>query len=265
MAAKKVLYLAQEIHPYIEESLIGKLSQQLPQGIQEAGYDIRTFMPNFGTINERRNQLHEVIRLSGINLVVDDKVHQLIVKVATLQSAKMQIYFIDNVDFFRRKGTTVDEAGVLYEDNVERSVFFLRGVFETIKKLRWIPDIIHCQGWFTGLAPMYLRTLYKDEPELANAKIVFSAFDTTPPKPFGEEMTRVLAFDGITSPLLDGSVLDKEKFVELVLTYIDGMIISTKEISQGLLDAIHNSGVQYLDYQEPETLVKAVSDFYESL
>lgn len=265
MTAKKVLFLAQEIHPYIEDSPIGKISQFLPQGIQELGYDIRTFMPNYGTINERRNQLHEVIRLSGMNLVIDDKVHQLVVKVASLPSAKMQVYFIDSDDFFSRKGNLHDESGALYPDNSERSVFFLRGVFETIKKLRWVPDIIHCQGWFTGLAPLYLRTLYKDEPALAQAKIVFSAYDQTPQQPFGEELTRVLGFDNITSPLLDGTALDKETFVQLVLKYIDGMVISTKEISPELLEAIHGSGKKYLDYHEPEELVKAVDGFYATL
>ncbi|MDO4771181.1 glycogen/starch synthase [Porphyromonas sp.] len=265
MTAKKVLFLAQEIHPYIEDSPIGKISQFLPQGIQETGYDIRTFMPNYGTINERRNQLHEVIRLSGMNLVIDDKVHQLVVKVASLPSAKMQVYFIDNDDFFSRKGNLHDEDGNLYNDNSERAVFFLRGVFETIKKLRWVPDIIHCQGWFTGLAPLYLRTLYKDEPALAQAKLVFSAYDQTPQQPFGEELTRVLGFDNIESPLLDGTALDKETFVQLVLKYVDGMVISTKEISPELLDAIHGSGKKYLDYHEPEVLVKAVDEFYSTL
>lgn len=265
MAKKKVLFLAQEIHPYVEESPIGFISRLLPQGIQEGGADIRTFMPNYGTINERRNQLHEVIRLSGMNLIVDDKVHQLVVKVASLQTARMQVYFIDNDDFYSRKGTLVDPQGKLYEDNAERAVFFVRGVTETIKKLRWVPDIIHCQGWFTGLAPLYLKTMYKDDPALTQAKIVFSAYDLTPATTFGEELTRVLAFDNITDPLLDGKALDKESLVQLILKYVDGMVISTNEISAELLDAIHHSGKKYLDYHEPEKLVGAVQEFYKSL
>lgn len=265
MAKKKVLFIAQEIHPYVNESLVGQISKLLPQGIQTGGADIRTFMPSYGTINARRNQLHEVIRLSGMNLVVNDKLHQLIVKVASLQPTRMQVYFIDNDDFFARKGTLRDKDGELYEDNAERAVFFVRGVFETIKQLKWIPDIIHCQGWFSGLAPLYLRTHYKDDPVLSNAKIVFSAYDLTPQKPFGPELTQVLKFDKIDHPLLNGEALDRDALVELILTYIDGMVISTKDISNSLIEAIHSSGKKYLDYHEPEQLVDAVREFYKTL
>ena len=265
MAKKKVLFLAQEIHPYVEESPVGFISQLLPLGIQESGVDIRTFMPNYGTINERRNQLHEVIRLSGMNLVVNDKVHQLIVKVASLQPARMQVYFIDNDDFFARKGTLVDDQGKLYEDNAERAVFFIRGVMETIKKLKWVPDIIHCQGWFTGLAPLYLKTMYKDDPALSKAKIVFSAYDLTPQEPFGAELKEVLAYDKIKDPLLTDEPMDRESLVKLINKYIDGMVISTNEVSDDLLEAIHTSGNKYLDYHEPDKLVDAVKEFYKEL
>lgn len=265
MATKKVLFLAQEIHPYIEDSPIGVISQQLSQGVQEHGYDIRTFMPKYGVINERRNQLHEVIRLSGMNLIIDDKVHQLIVKVASLQSAKTQVYFIDNDDFYSRKGTTIDEQGQLFDDNIERAVFFLRGVFETIKKLRWVPDIIHCQGWFAGLAPLYLRTLYADEPAFAQAKVVFSVYDRTPEVPFGADLTKVLAFDKIEAPMLNGTALSRDEFIGLVLQYVDGLVISTQEISGALRGAIESSGKSVLDYHAPEELAAAVSSFYETL
>ncbi|MDO5036027.1 MAG: glycogen/starch synthase [Porphyromonas sp.] len=265
MAKKKVLYLSQEIYPYVDGA-IGEVSQILPLGIQERGNDIRTFMPNYGTINERRNQLHEVIRLSGVNLTVNDKIHQLVVKVASLQPQRMQVYFIEDEDLFHsRKGIFRNESGELYTDNAERAVFFVRGVFETIKKLRWIPDIIHCQGWFTGLAPFYLKTLFKDDPALSQAKIVFSAYDTTPDYPFEAQLTEVLAYDGIKDKLLTDEPLDRESLIDLILKYIDGIVISTKEISDDLVDRIHHTGIKYLDYHEPDQLVDAVAGFYSEL
>lgn len=266
MSKKKVLYLAQEIYPYLEDSQVGKESELVPLGIMERGNDIRTFMPNYGTINERRNQLHEVIRLSGVNLTVNDKVHQLVVKVASLMPQRMQVYFIDNEDFFGRKGVFTDPSNnKYYEDNVERAVFFIRGVFETVKKLRWIPDIIHCQGWFTGLAPLYLKTLFKDDPALSQAKIVFSAYDESPDYPFAENLTEVLAYDGIKDPLLDGKKLDRDSLVQLILKYIDGMVIATSNVGKPLMDAIKESGVEYLEYQNNEQVIEAMADFYLKL
>ena len=151
--ATKVLFIAQEITPYLPDSEIATLCRNLPQGIQERGHEIRTFMPKYGNINERRNQLHEVIRLSGMNLIINDTDHPLIIKVASIQSARMQVYFIDNDDYFQRKQVLTDDNGNEFEDNDERSIFFVRGVMETVKKLRWAPDIIHCHGWLTALAP----------------------------------------------------------------------------------------------------------------
>lgn len=262
MSKKKVLYLAQEIYPYVEESQIGNESKLIPLGILERGNDIRTFMPNYGTINERRHQLHEVIRLSGVNLTVNDKVHQLVVKVASMMPQRMQVYFIDNDDFFARKGTFVDGDGALYEDNAERAVFFIRGVFETVKKLRWIPDIIHCQGWFAGLAPLYLKTLFKDDPALSHAKIIYSAYDSAPEYPFDEKLTEVLAYDGIKDPLLTGQKLDRETLIQLILKYADGIIYSKKDASDHLIDAIETSGIKSMDFIDPEELIEHVAEFY---
>src|SRR5512138_1560307 len=160
MESRKVLFISQEITPYLGETKLSKIGRYLPQGIQERGKEIRTFMPRYGCINERRNQLHEVIRLSGMNLIIDDTDHPLIIKVASIQSARMQIYFIDNDDYFQRKGTVADDDGSEYADNDERCIFFARGVLETVKKLRWTPDIIHCHGWITALAPLYIKKVY---------------------------------------------------------------------------------------------------------
>ena len=156
MAKKKILFISQEIMPYLPESEMAHIGRYLPQGIQEKGKEIRTFMPRYGCINERRNQLHEVIRLSGMNLIINDTDHPLIIKVASIQSARMQVYFIDNEDYFQRKHVITDEKGSFFPDNDERAIFFTRGVFETVKKLRWAPDLIYCQGWFTALVPLYL-------------------------------------------------------------------------------------------------------------
>ena len=160
--AKKILFINQEIAPYVPDSEMSLLGRQVPQKIQEAGYEIRTFMPKWGTINERRGQLHEVIRLSGMNLIIDDTDHPLIIKVASIPTTRIQVYFIDNDDYFMKRQMTVDESGEEYADNGERAVFFARGVLETVKKLRWAPDIIHCQGWMGAVVPLYIKTAYKD-------------------------------------------------------------------------------------------------------
>src|SRR3989339_2127568 len=157
MEKTKVLYISQEITPYLPESKMSIIGRQLPQGIQEKGKEIRTFMPRYGCINERRNQLHEVIRLSGMNLIIDDTDHPLIIKVASIQAARMQVYFIDNEDYFQRKFVLQDKNGAFFKDNDERAIFFARGVLETVQKLRWSPDIIHCHGWFTALVPLYIK------------------------------------------------------------------------------------------------------------
>jgi len=183
----KVLYISQEIFPYLPESEIANMGRYLPQAVQDRNRETRTFMPKFGAVNERRNQLHEVIRLSGMNLIIDDTDHPLIIKVASIQAARMQVYFIDNEDYFHRKNTIADENGEEYEDNDERTIFFVRGVMETVKKLRWTPDIIHCQGWMTALAPLYIkkhtiRTLFSNIQKLfilflmMNLKNLFAAY-----------------------------------------------------------------------------------------
>ena len=176
MDAKKILFIAQEITPYLPESEIATICRNLPQGIQERGREIRTFMPKFGNINERRNQLHEVIRLSGMNLIIDDTDHPLIIKVASIQAARMQVYFIDNEDFFQRKHTVCDENGNEYEDNDDRSIFYVRGVLETVKKLRWQPDVIVCQGWASAVVPFYVKTAYSEEPSFAESKVITALY-----------------------------------------------------------------------------------------
>ncbi|PID94560.1 MAG: glycogen synthase [Bacteroidales bacterium] len=178
METIKILYICQEIFPYTAETFASQLCRELPQFAQENGnYEVRVFMPCFGNINERRNQLHEVQRLSGLNLIVDDNDHQLIIKVASIQSARIQIYFIDNETYFKRKAMYVDDNGESFKDNDERMIFFTRGVLETIKKLRWTPDIIHCNGFLTALSPLYIKTMYASDPFFAESKVVFSVYN----------------------------------------------------------------------------------------
>ena len=161
MKKKKILFISQEITPYVEENELASIGRNLPQGIQESGREIRTFMPKFGCINERRNQLHEVIRLSGMNLIINENDHPLIIKVGSIQAARMQVYFIDSEDFFQRKAIfNCNDTGKFFEDNDERAIFFARGVLETVKKLGWVPDIIHCHGWMTSLVPLYLSLIH---------------------------------------------------------------------------------------------------------
>ena len=177
---KKVLFITQEITPYVPETEMSLVGRYLPQAIQERGKEIRTFIPKWGNINERRNQLHEVIRLSGMNLIIDDSDHPLIIKVASIQSARMQVYFIDNDDFFEGRLQEIDENGVEYEDNDDRTIFYARGVLETVKKLRWNPDIVHCHGWMTALTPLYIKKAFGDEPSFRESKVVFSLYENIP-------------------------------------------------------------------------------------
>ena len=185
MSVKKVLFITQEITPYVPESEQAIIGRDLPQAIQDKGREIRTFMPKWGNINERRNQLHEVIRLSGMNLIIDDTDHPLIIKVASIQAARRQVYFIDNDDYFLHRQMTSDEDGNDYEDNGERAIFYARGVLETVKKLRWVPEIIHCQGWMGAVVPFYVKTAYREEPSFANTKIVTSLFSKALKKDLG--------------------------------------------------------------------------------
>ena len=159
----RILFVSQQIFPYLdEETPIRSLNRKLPEWFQSARFETRTFMPKFGDINERRNQLHEVIRLSGINIIIAETDHPLLIKVASIQSARIQIYFIDNDDFFNRRKGIVDANGVEYKDNDERCIFFARGVLETVKKLRWTPNIVHCSGWMSALTPLFIKKLYRN-------------------------------------------------------------------------------------------------------
>jgi len=263
MEKKKVLFISQEITPYLPESEISEIGRYLPQGIQERGKEIRTFMPRFGCVNERRNQLHEVIRLSGMNLVINDNDHPLIIKVASIQAARMQVYFIDNEDYFQRKFTTVNDEGVEFDDNDERAIFFARGVLETVIKLRWSPDIIHCHGWFTGMIPLFVKKTYKDNPLFANSKIIYSVYNDEFNNSLNPNMAKKIAEDGID--INEISVIKDPNFInlgKLAIDYSDAMIKGSECISADLEDYMKTSGKPFLDYQSKESYINSYFDFY---
>ena len=263
MEKKKVLFISQEITPYLPESEISEIGRYLPQGIQERGKEIRTFMPRFGCVNERRNQLHEVIRLSGMNLVINDNDHPLIIKVASIQAARMQVYFIDNEDYFQRKFTTTNDEGIEFDDNDERAIFFARGVLETVIKLRWAPDIIHCHGWFTGMIPLFVKKTYKDNPLFANSKIIYSAYNDDFKSPLNSHMADKIAEDGID--INEISVIKDPTFVnlsKLAIDYSDATIKGSESINTELEDYMRESGKPFLDYQSKENYINSYFDFY---
>lgn len=265
---KKVLYISQEIYPYLPETEMSTMGRFLPQAVQERGRETRTFMPRFGSINERRNQLHEVIRLSGMNLIIDDTDHPLIIKVASIQSARLQVYFIDNEDYFHRKNTVTDENGHEYEDNDERTIFYARGVLETVKKLRWTPDIIHCQGWMTALAPLYIKKAYSDDPFFKNSKIVYSVFNDDFKKPFREGFSKMLLVDGVEENHLNGYkklTMDYAALSKLAIDYSDGVIQASPEVNQDVIGYATEKNKKVLSYQPADAYADAYVDFYDSL
>jgi starch synthase len=266
MKATKVLFISQELTPYLPESEMATLCRQLPQGIQDRGKEIRTFMPKFGCINERRNQLHEVIRLSGMNMIIDDTDHPLIIKVASIQSARMQVYFIDNDDYFQRKCMVADENGVEYTDNDERCIFFARGVLETVKKLRWTPDIIHCHGWITSLAPLYIKKYYSDDPFFRDSKIVYSQYDMDFKGKFRKGFSEMLRLDGIEDSDV-ASIANKEiGFAELsqfAISYSDGVIQASEHVNEEVTAYVKASGIPFLEYQQPDQYIDAYNEFYD--
>ena len=265
MEKMKVLFISQEIAPYLPESEISEIGRYLPQGIQERGKEIRTFMPRFGCVNERRNQLHEVIRLSGMNLVINDNDHPLIIKVASIQAARMQVYFIDNEDYFQRKFATVNDEGAEFDDNDERAIFFARGVLETVIKLRWSPDIIHCHGWFTGMVPLFVKKTYKDNPLFSNAKIIYSVYNDQFTNPLNSNMAGKIAEDGID--INEISVINDPTFVnlsKLAIDYSDATIKGSENIHTELESYMKNSKKPFLDYQTKEEYIDAYFDFYNT-
>lgn len=246
------------------------LSVKLPQSMQERGFEVRTFMPKYGCINERRNQLHEVIRLSGMNLIIDDTDHPLIIKVATLQPARMQVYFIDNDDYFRRNGATDIEIRQHPRDNDERSIFFVRGVVETVKKLRWEAAVVHCSGWISALAPIYIKKNYSDDPSFSTSKVVYSLqddkFDGKLDERFVEKLLMDdLSADDLTALTAASDGVDYEALTRLAIDHADAIVQATDNVSDSILEYAKASGKPILLYSGDEEYADAYAEFYRSL
>jgi starch synthase len=266
MEKKKILYISQEITPYLPESEMSEIGRYLPQGVQERGREIRTFMPRYGCVNERRNQLHEVIRLSGMNLVINDTDHPLIIKVASIQAARMQVYFIDNEDYFQRKHILTDTKGEEFDDNDERAVFFARGVLETVIKLRWSPDIIHCNGWLTSLVPLYIKKYFYNDPLFRNSKVVYSVYNDDFKKTLNPEFKEKLIVDGITSE--DVALIENPTFENvscMAVEYSDAVIQGSEKINDGVKKYIQAKGKLFLDFQPKDTYIDAYNEFYDKV
>ncbi len=269
---KRILFISQEINPYLaEETPIRQLNRQLPEYFQGHGFETRTFMPKFGDINERRNQLHEVIRLSGMNLIIEDSDHPLLIKVASIQTARIQIYFIDNDDLFGRRKGLANAEGVEYADNDDRVIFYARGVIETVKKLRWTPDVILCSGWMSALAPLYLKKAFNDEPFFAKSKIVLMLDDNEYKKPFHSKFSEKLRIDGITNTDVR-SIIDfpvgYEELMRLAVDYSDAIVYATPKVNQRVANYVETKGKPILPYEETEDVVAACKrqyDFYQTL
>ena len=266
---KRILFLSQEIYPYLaEETPIRMLNRRLPEMFQQKGFETRTFMPKFGDINERRNQLHEVIRLSGMNLIIDDTDHPLLIKVASIQSARIQVYFTDNDDLFHRRKGIADENGVEYPDNDKRCIFFARGVLETVKKQHWTPNIIHCSGWMTALAPLFLKRTYSDEPFFANAKVVLVIDDQEYRTPFSTKFAEKLcAHDGITANdvrSIAGFPVGYEELMRLAIDYSDAIVFASANVNQRVQNYAITKNKPILEYTDVEDTARYL-EFYNSL
>lgn len=235
MSKLRILYVASEINPFLQTSKVAEFVRKLPQAMQERGMEIRILVPRFGLINERKNRLHEVVRLSGINIAVGDEEKPLVIKVASIPNAKLQVYFIDNEDYFHRKSVFFDKENNFYEDNDERAIFFCKGVIETVKKLGWAPDIVHCNDWMTSLIPMYLKTTYKNDPMFKETKTVFTIYDNFFDHKFNNDLIDKVKMIDIEDSMLNHlKSADFEGFIKLGAEYSDAVIKADDEFDKAL-------------------------------
>lgn len=266
MAKKRVLIVAQEMEPFTTLSEIAEIAYRLPLFLNDNQCELRLLMPRFGTINERRHRLHEVVRLSGMNIIVNDDDYPLIIKVASLPNSRIQVYFLDNDEFFKRKSVFEDSEGVSFEDNIDRSVFFCKGAIETVRKFGWSPDIIHCHGWMTGLVPLYIRTAYKNDPLFQSSKIVYSLYDTFNQKINFDEFTMKASINNLEADDLkgykNGDITDIHKGA---LAFSDAVIIGSKEISEEVSATITKAEKPVFEGSDTEGGYKPYLEFYNTL
>ena len=266
MEDKRILYVSSEVVPYLAENEVSLLSYDVPKMINDQGGQIRIFMPRYGNINERRHQLHEVIRLSGMNLVVNDLDMPLIIKVASIPKERIQVYFIDNDEYFKRKATFSDEEGVLYPDNDERAIFFAKGVVETVKKLNWVPDIIHVHGWMASLLPIYMKHYYKDEALFSETKIVTSVYSQSFEGSLDAEMINKIKFDGVPQDAIQELELPNyENLIKAAIKHSDGVIIASENVSGSLTKFIQSSEKPFLPFASKDKFTETYTNFYKSM
>ena len=266
--SKKVLFISQEITPFVPETPASVLGKEIPQTIFELGYEARAFHPKWGNINERRNQLHEVQRLSGMNTIIDDTDHPLIIKVATLTAAKMQVYFIDNDDYFMKRGILTDKEGQEYTDNAERAIFYVRGVLETVKKQGWVPDVIHCYGWAAALAPLYVKKAYYDEPSFRSVKVVIEVSPKEFQNDLGAENAKLVDYK--EASYADIKELCETSFshtdlLKMGVKFADGVIVENNDVDPAIIEYAKSLNLPVLDPVEGDAFKQAYSDFYETL
>ncbi len=267
MDKKKVLIVTQEMQPYTALSEISEIARKLPQYIQEKGFEIRVLMPRYGTINERRHRLHEVVRLSGMNIIVDDDDFPLIIKVASLPGARMQVYFLDNEDFFKRKSVFTDDQGKSFDDNEDRMIFFCKGVIETVKKFGWAPDIVHCHGWMTSLVPMYLKTAYKNEPLFQHAKLIYSLYNSETEVAFTEAFRNKASINNLEPEDLI-AYLDDNKAVDLhkgASFFADAVIEGSETLEGSVPQLLKGLEKPILNFKSEDQYLAAYLDFYNAL
>ena len=265
MKDKRILYVSSEVVPYLPETEISSMSFEAPRMVNKQGGQIRIFMPRYGNINERRHQLHEVIRLSGINLVINDLDMPLIIKVASIPKERIQVYFIDNEEYFKRKATLTDENGEMFPDNDERAIFFAKGVIETVKKLNWAPDIIHVHGWLASLLPLYLKEFYKDEPLFTESKIVTSLYNQSFENTLNKGMIDKIKFDNVDENAI--SILKDPSYnniMKVAVDYSDAIIIGSQDIPEELQSYVENCEKPVLEFQDQDTFAEAYTEFYNT-
>ena len=265
MKDKRILYVSSEVIPYLPETEISSMSFEAPRLVNNNSGQIRIFMPRYGNINERRHQLHEVIRLSGMNLVINDMDMPLIIKVASIPRERIQVYFIDNEEYFKRKATFTDKKGELFPDNDQRAIFFAKGVMETVKKLNWSPDIIHVHGWMASMVPLYLRKYYADEPLFSESRIVTSVYGKDFEGELDATMIDKIAFDGIDKE--EVSVLSKPEYnnlLKVAVDHSDAVILAAEDLSEDLKNHIDNLSVPVLPYVPLQEAEEAYTNFYNT-
>lgn len=264
----RVLYVTSQVEPYIDGSDVSRICRNLPQQIQEGGMQVRIFMPRYGLINERRGQLHEVIRLSGMNLIIAGSDHQLIIKVASISGARLQVYFIDNQDFFARKALVANEQGEFFEDNADRAMFFSRGVIETIKKLRWAPDIVHTHGWISAVTPAYINKVFKNDPMFNKSKIVVSLYDDGFQGVIDPVLAAKLKKEGVK--IADLTTIEEATYQNLMRFAIEnssGVVVCSDKVDSSLIEYAKELGLPILMNCDGEQtdLAAIYKPFYEEM